>query len=114
MSCEVVTVNDNGNVKYVAHIEPQINVSFDENTVLYSALNRCVKAFGTDVLDKLYFRVRNNKESFVISPTLKRSFLALIEEGISNKCVLARDIYNSYEDLKNNKDKKEMKRILTK
>ena len=54
MSCEVVTVNDNGNVKYVAHIEPQINVSFDENTVLYSALNRCVKAFGTDVLDKLY------------------------------------------------------------
>lgn len=114
MSCEVVTVNDNGNVKYVAHIEPQINVSFDENTVLYSALNRCVKAFGADVLDKLYFRVRNNKESFVISPTLKRSFLALIEEGISNKCVLARDIYNSYEDLKNNKDKKEMKRILTK
>ena len=62
--------------------------------MLLGAANRCKLALGTEFLDNLYFRVRSNEESFPISPTLKRSFLKLIEEGISDKCIKATEILN--------------------
>lgn len=89
MSCEVITVDDAEQATYVAHIEPQIGVSFDKEKVLNGAAHRCMNAFGEEFLDRLYFRTRNNEESFELTPTLKRSFLALISEGISDECIKA-------------------------
>lgn len=94
MSCEVVNVEDDGNKYYVAHIEPQMFTSINIDSMLLGAANRCKLEFGTEFLDNLYFRVRSNEESFPVSPTLKRSFLKLIEEGISDKCIKATDILN--------------------
>lgn len=89
MSCEVVTVDFNDDKVYVAHIEPQIGVAFDEKKVLSGATQRCKVKFGDDFLKSLYFRIHTNEESFVLTPTLKRSFLALMDEKVSEKCISA-------------------------
>lgn len=92
MSCEVVTVDDDNKTVYIAHLEPQIGVHFDNEKVLNGAAHRCMNAFGEEFLDRLYFRIRDNDESFELTPTLKRSFLALMSEGISDKCISASSI----------------------
>lgn len=91
MSCEVVNAQVEGKDVYVAHIEPQMNTSFDEKKVLQSATNRCLSQFGEDVVNRLYYRIRSNQESFPVTPTLKRSFRDLMLEGVSDKCKLASD-----------------------
>lgn len=105
MSCEVITIAKEDNTKvYVAHLEPQMNTSFDEQKVLYSALIRCINKFGISIVNDLYFRVRDNKESFEVTATLKRSFLALLDEGISDKCISAIEVldYNKQKDEQEN------------
>lgn len=92
LSCEVVAIETDEEIKYVAHIEPQLGTSFNEQKILESALQRCVSVFGKDIIPKLYFRVRNNEESFEMTATLKRSFKALIDEGISEKAIPAQNI----------------------
>ena len=91
MSCEVVNSEVDGEPVYVAHIEPQIDTSFDEDKVLTGAALRCRSNFNEDLLDRLYFRIHSNEESFELTPTLKRSFKALTDEGVSEKCKLASD-----------------------
>ena len=89
MSCEVVNVPYENKKVYVAHIEFQMYNNFNEKEILNSICKRCVKKFGVDILNNLYFRIRDNEESFPITPTLKRSFKALIDEGITDKCISA-------------------------
>lgn len=93
MSCEVVNVPYENNKVYVAHIEFQMYNNFNEKEILNNICKRCVKKFGVDILNNLYFRIRDNEESFPITPTLKRSFKSLIDEGITDKCVNAIKIY---------------------
>lgn len=81
LSCEVVAVETEDGIKYVAHIEPQIGVSFNREELIKSALLRCINKFGESIVPKLYFRIRSNEESFEMTATLKRSFKALIDEG---------------------------------
>lgn len=109
MSCEVVNVEDDGKKYYIAHIEPQMFTTVNLEKMLFSAAKRCELAFGEDFINNLYFRVRSNEESFPISPTLKRSFLKLIEEGISDKCIKATEILNNNKEL-NNPKKKSLKK----
>lgn len=101
MSCEVVNVNFNGEKVYVAHIEPQIGVKFNVDKVLIGALERCKKIFGEKFLNSLYFRIRTNEESFPMSFTCKRSFSSLIKEGITEKCVSAKEVENKKENNNN-------------
>lgn len=93
MSCEVVNVPYENNKVYVAHIEFQMYNNFNEKEILNSICKRCVKKFGIDILNNLYFRIRDNEESFPITPTLKRSFKSLIDEGITDKCICAIKIF---------------------
>ena len=51
--------------------------------------------YTEDILDKLYFRVRSSQESFPVTATLKRAFKALIEEGVSEKCISAKDVVSN-------------------
>ena len=64
-------------------------MAFDEKKVLSGATQRCKVKFGDDFLKSLYFRIHTNEESFVLTPTLKRSFLALMDEKVSEKCISA-------------------------
>ena len=89
LSCEVVNIQYENKKVYVAHIEFQMYNNFNEKEILNSICKRCVKKFSVDILNNLYFRIRDNEESFPITPTLKRSFKSLIDEGITDKCVSA-------------------------
>lgn len=95
MSCEVVNSTFNGQTVYVAHIEQQFQEPFNDEEVLRGAALRCKNEFGEDILDKLYFRVRSSQESFPVTATLKRAFKALIEEGVSEKCISAKDVVSN-------------------
>ena len=92
MSCEVVNVNNGSKKVYVAHIEPQIGVSFNKEKVLESAKERCKKIFGEEFINDLYFRIRENEESFELLHTGKRNNIALVQEGISEKCIQASEL----------------------
>ena len=100
MSCEVVNSYIDGRIVYIAHIEKQFQESFDQNKMLKGATTRCVNRFGEDILDKLYFRIRSSEESFPVTATLKRDFKALIEEGISDKCISASEIFDYKQKIK--------------
>lgn len=92
MSCEVVNSYVDGKLVYVAHIEQQFQVPFNQENVLRGAIQRCKNKFGDEILDILYFRIRSSQESFPVTATLKRSFNDLIKEGVSDKCILAREL----------------------
>ncbi len=92
LSCEVVAIELEGDTKYVAHIEPQIGVSYNEEQLIKSTLLRCINKFGENIVPKLYFRIRSNDESFEMTATLKRSFKSLIDEGITDKAIKAESI----------------------
>ncbi|MBR0227137.1 MAG: acyl--CoA ligase [Clostridia bacterium] len=77
LSCEVVYTNG----KYIAHVEYLPGTNSDKND-LSAAKNRCEKAFGKDVSDKLLFRIHSNSESFKLTGSGKRDVKALIAEGV--------------------------------
>lgn len=93
LSCEVVNVMYENKKVYVVHIELQMSNNLNEKEILNSICKRCVKKFGNDILTNLYFRIRSSEESFPITPTLKRSFKLLIDEGITDKCVYAQNFF---------------------
>lgn len=100
MSCEVVNVKKDDQISYVAHLEPQMDVTFNEEKVLKSAASRCSIEFGEDLLEKLYFRIRTNNESFKLLHTGKRNNIALVDEGISEKCVNAKSLFAEEKSIK--------------
>ena len=55
MSCEVVNSEVDGEPVYVAHIEPQIDTSFDEDKVLTGAALRCRSNFNEDSFGSAIF-----------------------------------------------------------
>lgn len=79
LSCEVVLVDDS----YVAHIIFQPHTSINEQIVLQSAMDRCVKKFGNAMKEKLYFRIRNHTELFPLTSSIKRNSKALMLEGMN-------------------------------
>lgn len=106
LSCEVVNSIINGETIYIAHIEQQFQVSFNTNKVLNGAVQRCINKFGSEIIDKLYFRIRSSQESFPVTATLKRSFRDLIQEGLSDKCISAKDVINLKQKAKQKRLKK--------
>lgn len=106
-SCSVISLDDNNDTR-IAHIMPQEGVSFDKSKVLKGATQRLVNEFGEEILDKLYFRTRTTEEEFKLLHTLKRSQFALLAEGLSEKCILAKDYHE------NRKEKAKVKTLVKK
>ena len=83
LSCEVVEVGEH----YVAHIEFTPGFNRNQKVTLNKAQKRCVKAFGKDTTDRIYWRIRSTEESFPLTGCGKRSAKALIQEGIDRHCL---------------------------
>lgn len=90
MSCEVVKVMNNQKQCYVAHIEMRWKRKVDVSTTLKRLAKRCKKEFGDDFLDLCYIRIHTNQEGFTLLHTGKRNIIALVDEGVSEKCVKMR------------------------
>ncbi len=82
MSCEVVPINDNGRVVYVAHIMPQYRTSFNVEKVINGAIQRCIRKFGFGIQDILFFRIHSYIDNYPVSTSSKRDILALESEGL--------------------------------
>ena len=82
LSCEVVEADG----AYVAHVEFMPGYNGDQKSVLKNAQKRCLKSFGREVTDRLYWRIRSNEEAFPLTGCGKRSAKALVQEGISRNC----------------------------
>lgn len=83
LSCEVVLIDD----KIVAHIEFQPNCKKNQeniNKVLYGIYCRCMNNFDGEVINKIYFKIRDNQESFPLTGCGKRNNLQLISEGFND------------------------------
>lgn len=89
MSCEVVALNSKSmGLIYVAHIETQYNKTVDLPKTLLEAERRCARKFGAKLKGRLYFRVRSHEEGFPTLFTAKRNIIALIEEGLTDLCII--------------------------
>lgn len=94
MSCEVVI--DKETKSYIAHVEMYPDSKKNELSVLYSAKNRCndlVESLGIN----LYFRVRDNEESYPLTKSGKRDVKKLVSEGLNNKCFIPKVDSGKYE-----------------
>ena len=92
MSCSVVnTLDDN----LVCHIELQPYKQKSEKQILKGIISRINNSFNHEIKNRLYFRIRNNEESFPLDPSGKRSLSTLINTGIDEKTL-------SFSELENN------------
>ncbi len=91
LSCEVV--QDEESQIYIAHIEMQPNSKDKAVSVLYEADKRL-----EDIIEKnkieIYYRIRNNQESFPLTSSGKRDIQALKKEGLTRNCVRPVLYYN--------------------
>lgn len=79
LSCEVVCVENN----YVAHVEFLPDCRKSREDELRRAKQRCERAFGKEISDKLVFRIHAGTTSFKLTGSGKRDIKALIAEGIT-------------------------------
>ena len=85
LSCE--TIKDEATGYYVAHIEFQPNRRQSELSIILGAEQRCQKAFGEEFAQNIVYRIHTNKESFELTGCGKRNNHALVDEGVTEKCV---------------------------
>lgn len=86
MSCSAVHPKDNPEM-IVCHVEFQPNGKQSDNAKTDELIKRVREHFSDEVLEKLYIRVRDNKTSFPLDPSGKRSIITLVNEGISDDCI---------------------------
>ena len=83
MSCEVVRDEDND--AYIAHVELYPDARKGILSTMYGANERCRKLTEELGID-LYFRIRDNEESYPLTKSGKRDVKKLIAEGLTDKC----------------------------
>lgn len=84
LSYEVVNVDN----EIVIHVEFQPGRKNNVEKILMGIKQRVFKKYGIEVVDKIKcFRVRSFDEGFPYNASGKRSYQALLEEGISEKCI---------------------------
>ncbi len=93
MSCS--TVNDEEN-NLICHIEFQPHKKKSEDAARKSVIERIDSDFNDEVKDKLYIRFRDNKESFPLDPSGKRSISTLKKVGIDEKTISFNDLKKKY------------------
>lgn len=102
MSCEVVVLQGEANTLiYVAHVEMQYRKQVNIKKTLLKAEKRCFQKFNDKLKDRLFFRVRDNKEGFPVMFTTKRNVTALNEEGLSEQCIVPSAYFAKYNSLTN-------------
>ncbi|MGM9878386.1 MAG: AMP-binding protein [Bacilli bacterium] len=104
MSCTVVR---NPNNDIVIHIEPQLDTKKSINSIINSAAIRLSKEIPEEILSQIYFRFRDNEESFDMASSGKRNYSTLRNEMDYNKLI-------SYEDalkLEENKNQNSILRL---
>lgn len=85
LSCE--TIKDEETGYYIAHIEFQPGKRKGELDTILGAERRCLKVLGDDFTSRIVYRIHSNEESFILTGCGKRNNHALIDEGLSDKCV---------------------------
>ena len=93
LSCS--TVNDEEN-NLICHIEFQPHKKKSEDAARKSVIERIDSDFNDEVKDKLYIRFRDNKESFPLDPSGKRSTSTLKRVGIDEKTISFNDLKKKY------------------
>lgn len=87
MSCEVVSAGTGSGDMLVAHIDFQPGVKGSTSKILLSAKRRLEKYLSSDIVDKIYFRVRTEGSAFPLTNCGKRNVPELINEGLTSLCV---------------------------
>lgn len=87
LSCEVVNTELNGTKVVAAHIQlyPE-HAMCDWHEVLKGIQQRCIERFPEELLDKLYFKKRD-EEMYPLTKSGKRNVRILELEGIDRKCI---------------------------
>lgn len=84
LSYEVVNVDN----EIVIHLEFQPERKNNVEKILMGIKERVLKKYGVEVVNKIkYFRIHSFEEGFPYNASGKRSYQALLEEGISEKCI---------------------------
>ena len=84
LSYEVVNVDN----EIVIHVEFQPGRKNNVEKILMAIKERVLKKYGVEVANKIKcFRIRSFDEGFPYNASGKRSYQALLEEGISEKCI---------------------------
>ena len=84
LSYEVVNVDN----EIVIHLEFQPGRKNNVEKILMGIKERVLKKYGVEVVNKIkYFRIHSFEEGFPYNASGKRSYQALLEEGISEKCI---------------------------
>lgn len=92
MSCSVVSNND----RLICHIEFQPYKQKSDEEIIKAMVNRIDCNFPDEIKDMLYFRIRNNVESFPLDPSGKRSLSTLTRIGIDDKTISFRELNRKY------------------
>ena len=104
MSCSLVNTIDNN---LICHIELQPYKQKSEEYIVKGIIERLENNFTYDVNNQLYFRLRDNCESFPLDPSGKRSLSTLRKIGIDDKTL-------SFDELKNFNKKENYNKNLVK
>ena len=84
LSYEVVNVDN----EIVIHLEFQPGRKNNVEKILMGIKERVLKKYGVEVANKIkHFRIHSFEEGFPYNASGKRSYQALLEEGISEKCI---------------------------
>lgn len=83
LSYEVVNIDNT----LVIHVEFQPGVKCNKEKVLMGIEKRIIKKCGSEVAKRIVYRVRSFEEGFIGTACEKRSYAALVQEGITEKCI---------------------------
>lgn len=94
MSCSIVKIEDK---KLVCHIELQPYKKRTINDIVKGIVSRIDNIYCDEVKNQLYFRIRDNNESFPLDPSGKRSISTLKKIGIDEKTLPFDVLKNSFD-----------------
>lgn len=103
MSCTVVNVNDGRDI--ICHVELQPLTKNSRSKIIRSMTERMDKFLPEEIIDNTLIKFRNNKKSFPLDPSGKRSISTLTETGIDDKTYSFEYFYNKSHRLKQNNTK---------
>ena len=93
MSCSVVN-EKNGNL--ICHVEFQPFKKTSDKSIIKSIISRIENEYSDEIKNKLFFRLRDNIESFPLDPSGKRRLSTLRRVGIDEKTLSFEEIKEKY------------------
>ena len=87
-------------IDYACRLNKYIGSEDVSFVIVENCQNRLTCALPKDVIDRLYLRIRSNKESFPLAPSGKRNYQELISEGITDKCIKVESVKKLIKNIK--------------